>query len=119
LYAGDLLFNGKYPVCFDEQVSISAWRGTLKNFAALDKDTVFVAGHGQVCGQEVTAAMLEVFDDIAEQAERMYRAGVRVEEAQHRYIVTGKFKKLPIWSWGFTVGSAITNLYGEWKAAKA
>jgi hypothetical protein len=63
--------------------------------------------------------MPEVFDDIAEQAERIYRAGVPVEEAQRRYVVTGKFQKLAIWSWGFTIGSAITNLYGEWKAAKA
>jgi glyoxylase-like metal-dependent hydrolase (beta-lactamase superfamily II) len=116
IYTGDLLFNGKYPVCFDEQVTVSGWRETLKNFAALDKDTLFVPGHGQVCGQEGIAAIREVFDDIVAQAEGMYHAGVPVEEAQHRYAVPDKFKNLPIWSWGFTIGSAIANLYKEWRA---
>lgn len=119
VYTGDLLFNGKYPVCFDEQVTVSGWCETMKKFGALDKDTLFVPGHGQVCRQEGIAAAREVFDDIIEQAERMYRTGVPVEEDQHRYVVTGKFKELPIWSWDFTIGSAITNLYTEWKAAKS
>jgi len=26
---------------------------------------------------------------------------------------------LPIWSWGFAIGSAITILYAEWKAGKS
>jgi glyoxylase-like metal-dependent hydrolase (beta-lactamase superfamily II) len=119
VYTGDLLFNGKYPVCFDEQVTISGWCETMKKFAALDKDTLFVPGHGQICGQEGIAAARGVFDDIIEQAERMYRTGVPVEEAQHRYVVTGRFKNLPIWSWDFTIGSAIRKLYAEWKAKKS
>jgi len=119
VYTGDLLFNGKYPVCFDEQVTVSGWCKTMKKFAALDKDTLFVPGHGQVCGQEGIAAAREVFEDIVEQAEQMYRSGVPVEEARQRYIVTTKFKNLPIWSWDFTIGSAITNLYTEWKTAKS
>jgi hypothetical protein len=82
----------------------------------LDKDTLFVPGHGQICGQEGIASIREVFDDIAGQAERMYQAGVPVEAAQHRYVVPDKYKNLPIWSWGFTIGSAITILYAEWKA---
>ena len=76
-------------------------------------------GHGHLCGQEGIAAIREVFDDIAGQAERMYRTGVPLEEAQDRYVVTGKFKNLPIWSWGFTIGSAIANLYAEWKATES
>jgi len=115
VFMGDLLFNGKYPVCFDEQVTLSGWRKTLKYFGALDKDTLFVPGHGQVCGQEGIAAMLAVFDDISEQAEKMYRAGVPVGEAKHRYVVPNKYRGLPIWSWDFTIGSAIANLYSEWK----
>ena len=115
VYTGDLLFSGWYPVCFDEKATISGWRETLKKFAALDKDTLFVPGHGQICGQEGIASIREVFDDIAGQAEKMYHAGVPVEEAQHRYVVPEKFKNFPVFAWGFTIGPAITKLYAEWQ----
>src|SRR5713226_1309675 len=114
VYSGDLLFSGWYPVCFDEKATISGWRNTLKKFAAFDKDTLFVPGHGQICGQEGIATIREVFDDIAGQAEKMFKAGVPVEEAQHRYVVPDKFKNFPIFAWGFTIGPAIAKLYGEW-----
>ena len=116
VYTGDLLFSGWYPVCFDEKGTISGWRDTLKKFAAFDKDTLFVPGHGQICGQEGIASIREVFDDIAAQAEKMYKAGVPAEEAQHRYVVPEKFKNFPIFAWGFTIGPAITKLYAEWGA---
>ena len=115
VYTGDLLFSGWYPVCFDEKATISGWRDTLKKFAAFDKDTLFVPGHGQLCGQEGIASIREVFDDIAGQAEKLYKAGVPVEEAQHRYAVPDKFKNFPIYAWGFTIGPAITKLYAEWQ----
>jgi glyoxylase-like metal-dependent hydrolase (beta-lactamase superfamily II) len=119
VYTGDLLFNARDPACFDEEATISGWRKTLKNLAAFDKDTLFVPGHGQICGQEGIASIREVFDDIAGQAEKMYKTGVPAEEAQHRYVVPDKFKNFPIWAWGFTIGSAITKLYAEWKAGKS
>jgi len=115
VYMGDLLFSGWYPVCFDEKATISGWRETLKKFAAFDKDTLFVPGHGQICGQEGIASIREVFDDIAAQAQKMYQAGVPAEEAQHRYVVPEKFKNFPIFAWGFTIGPAITKLYAEWQ----
>ncbi len=116
VYTGDLLFNGWYPVCFDEKATVSGWRDTLKKFAAFDKDTLFVPGHGQICGQEGIASIREVFDDIAGHAEEMFKAGVPAEEAQHRYVVPDKFKNFPIFAWGFTIGPAITKLYAEWGA---
>ena len=115
VYTGDLLFSGWYPVCFDEQATVSGWRATLAKFAAFDKDTLFVPGHGQICGQEGIASIREVFDDIAAQAEKMYKSGVPAEEAQHRYIVPDKFKDFPVFAWGFTIGPAITQLYAEWR----
>jgi cyclase len=115
VYTGDLLFSGWYPVCFDEKATVSGWRDTLKKFAAFDKDTLFVPGHGQICGQEGITSLREVFDDIAGQAEKMYKAGVPVEEAQHRYVVPDKFKNFPVYAWGFTIGPAFTKLYAEWK----
>jgi cyclase len=114
VYTGDLLFSGWYPVCFDEKATISGWRNTLKTFASWDKETVFVPGHGQICGQEGIQAITEVFDDIAEQAQKMYKAGVPAAEAQHRYVVPEKFKNFPVFAWGFTIGPAISKLYAEW-----
>jgi glyoxylase-like metal-dependent hydrolase (beta-lactamase superfamily II) len=119
VYTGDLLFNGKYPVCFDQQATVSGWRQTLQHFAAFDPKTIFVPGHGPLCGQEGIAVIREVFDDIAAQAQRMYTAGIPVEEAQHRYVVPAKFKNLSIWSWSFTIGTAISNLYSEWHSANS
>jgi len=116
VYTGDLLFSGWYPVCFDQKATVSGWRATLAKFAAFDKDTIFVPGHGQICGQEGIASIREVFDDIAAQAEEMYKAGVPAEEAQHRYVVPDKFKSFPVFAWGFTIGPAITKLYSEWQA---
>src|SRR5260370_34150489 len=84
VYTGDLLFSGWYPVCFDEQATISGWRDTLKKFALFDQDTLFFPGHGQICGQEGIASIREVFDDIAGQAEKMFKAGVPAQEATER-----------------------------------
>lgn len=116
VYAGDLLFNAWYPVCFDQMATISGWRATLGKFAAFEKDTIFVPGHGQICGQEGIKTLREVFDDIAEQAGKMHKAGVPAAEAAERYIVPEKYKNFPVFAWGFTIGPAITKLYAEWGA---
>ncbi len=115
VFTGDLLFSGRYPVTFDDKATISGWRATLAKFAAFDKDTLFVPGHGQICGQEGIATLREVFDDIAAQAEKMFKAGVPVQEASQRYVVPDKFKNFPIFAWGFTIGPTITKLYAEWQ----
>jgi cyclase len=119
VYSGDLIFNGAYPACFDEKATISGWRDTLKTFASYDKDTIFVPGHGQVCGQEGVARLRSVFDDIAEQAEKMYKAGVPATEAADLYVVPEKFKSLGLFSWGFCIGPAVTKLYAEWGEKKS
>jgi hypothetical protein len=103
---------------YDERATVSGWRETLKTFASWDKDTLFVPGHGQICGQAGIAQLRELFDDIAAQAETLFKAGVPVEEAQHRYIVPDKFKNLTIIAWGFTIGPAIEHLYAEWLQRK-
>lgn len=115
-YTGDLVFNGSYPATFDEKSTISGWRETLKTFASWDKDTIFVPGHGQVCGQEGVQHLREVFDDLAEQAEKLHKAGVPVAEAADRYVIPDKYKSMPIFAWGFCIGPAITKLYAEWEA---
>ena len=113
VYTGDLLFNGNYPYCFDEQATMSGWRSTLRTFSSWEKDTLFIPGHGQVCGQEGVTALANIFDDLAEQAEKMFKAGVPVQDAADQYVIPEKFKNVAAAIWGFTIGSAITKLYAE------
>jgi len=113
VYAGDLIFNGAYPATFDEKCTISGWRETLKTFASWDRGTIFVPGHGQLCGQEGVQHLREVFDDLSEQADKLHQAGVPVAEAADRYVIPDKYKSMPIFSWGFCIGSAIAKMYTE------
>jgi cyclase len=116
VYTGDLIFNGSYPATFDERCTISGWRETLKIFASWDKDTIFVPGHGQLCGQEGVQHLREVFDDLSEQAEKMQKAGVPAAEAADRYVIPEKYKSMGLFAWGLCIGPAITKLYAEWGA---
>ena len=118
VFTGDLLFNAWYPVAFDSSATISGWRATLSKFASFDRNTLFVPGHGQVCGQEGIALSRGVFDDLAEHAQKMYKEGVPAEEASERYTIPDKFKNFPVFAWGFTVGPTISKLYAEWGAQK-
>ncbi len=114
VFTGDLLFSGWYPATFD--ASMSGWRKALETFSGYDKETLFVPGHGPLCGQEGIATLRAVFDDLAGQAARMYKAGVPVDEAQQRYKVPGQFAKFPIFAWSFCIGPAIAKFYDELKA---
>jgi len=118
VYTGDLFFNGYFPITFDEQATISGWRSTLKTFASWDKDTIFVPGHGQLCTQPEVAMFRSTFDDIEEQAMKLYKTGVPVDEAQHQYVIPEKFSKFATFAWGFSIGSTIRKMYGEWDAKK-
>jgi cyclase len=112
VYTGDLLVNAQYPTNLDGYPT--AWRAALGKFAAFHKDTIFVPGHGQLCGLEGVTLLRELFDDIAGQAEKLHRAGVPVEEAVERYVVPDKYRNFRMFSWGFTVGRTIEQLYAEW-----
>jgi cyclase len=116
VYTGDLLFSNMYPVTFDAQATVSGWRQTLKTFASWDKDTVFVPGHGPICGQEGVALSRALFDDIEDQAQKLHKAGVPAAEAGDLYVVPEKYKNVAIFAWDFSIGPAITKLYAEWGA---
>ena len=116
VYTGDLLFSNMYPVTFDTQATVSGWRQTLKTFASWDKDTVFVPGHGPICGQEGVALSRALFDDIEDQAQKMHKAGVPAAEAADLYVVPEKYKNVAIFAWDFSIGPTITKLYAEWRA---
>jgi len=116
VYAGDLLFSNMYPVCFDTQATVSGWRQTLQSFASWNKDTLFIPGHGPICGQEGIALLRALFDDIEEQAQKMHKAGVPAAEAADLYVVPEKYKNVAIFSWDFSIAPTITKLYAEWGA---
>jgi glyoxylase-like metal-dependent hydrolase (beta-lactamase superfamily II) len=116
VYTGDLLFNNLYPVTFDEQASVSAWRSTLTTFLSWGKDTIFIPGHGQICGPEGVQLSLDLFDDIAAQAEKLHKSGVPAEEAADQYVVPEKFKNVAIFAWSLSIGPTVTKLYKEWGA---
>ena len=116
VYAGDLLFSNMYPVTFDTQATVSGWRQTLKTFASWNKDTLFVPGHGPICGQEGIALLRALFDDIEEQAQKMHKAGVPAAEAADLYVVPEKYKNVAIFAWDFSIAPTITKLYTEWGA---
>jgi len=112
VFTGDLLTGGQYPVNINGYPT--KWRATLAKFGTFDKSTLFVPGHGQIMGLEGVAQMRACFDDIAEQAEKSYKAGVPVEEAAERYAVPDKYKSYRMFSWGFTINRTYEQLYAEW-----
>jgi cyclase len=113
VFTGDLLFIGLYPATID--ANLSGWRKALDTFTSYDKETLFVPGHGPLCGPEGIATLRSVFDDLADQAARMYKAGIPLEEAQQRYTVPERFKGFPIFAWSFCIGPTIAKLYEELK----
>jgi len=116
VYAGDLLFNSMYPVTFDERASVAGWRSTLKTFLSWGKDTIFIPGHGQICGPEGVQLSLDLFDDIEQQAQKFRKAGVPADDAADQYAVPEKFKNVAIFAWNLSIGPTITKLYKEWDA---
>jgi glyoxylase-like metal-dependent hydrolase (beta-lactamase superfamily II) len=116
IYTGDLLFNGMYPATMD--ANLSNWRKTLEMFSGYDKETLFVPGHGPLCGTEGIITLRSVFDDLADHASKMYKAGIPVEEAQQRYKVPERFKSFPIFAWSFCIGPTIAKFYEEFKTGK-
>lgn len=116
VYTGDLLFSNMYPVTFDQQATVSGWRSTLKTFLSWEKDTIFIPGHGQICGREGVQLSLDLFDDVSAQAEKLHRSGVPAEDAADQYVVPEKFKGVAIFAWNLSIGPTITKLYKEWGA---
>ncbi len=117
VFTGDLLFNAWYPPTLD--ANMRGWRDTLEKFAAFDKETLFVPGHGQLCGQEAVATFRAIFDDLADHAGRMYKQGVPAEEATSRYVIPERFKNFVVFAWSICVGTAIAKYYEDLKVGKS
>ncbi|MGH9197488.1 MAG: MBL fold metallo-hydrolase [Acidimicrobiia bacterium] len=112
-FAGDLLFQKLYPVCFD--ADMTAWRKVLDRFLSWGPSHRFVPGHGPVCGPEGVRAMAEILDHLRDHARISYDRKAPLEEAQRTYSIPDKFKDWGMFAWGFSVGAAIEKYYGEFK----
>ena len=51
-------------------------------------------GHGQIAGRDDVQLFADLFDDVAAQAEKMYKSGVPVEDAADQYVVPERFKNI-------------------------
>lgn len=109
VFTGDLLFNRSYPVTFDADVA--GWLKTLDAFGRFGRRTLFVPGHGPVCGQEGVELLKTLFADLAQHARQMAQLGVPLAEAQRRYSVPERFKDMAVFSWGFCVEQAVAQFY--------
>ncbi|HEV8383996.1 MAG TPA: MBL fold metallo-hydrolase [Candidatus Acidoferrales bacterium] len=117
VFTGDLLFNGSYPVALD--ASMSAWIQTCDKFAAFGKETLFVPGHGPLAGQEAVAMERAILESLRDHAQKMFKAGVPVEEAKRRYTPPEQFKDLRYFSWGYSVELGIQKFYEEFQKGKS
>jgi cyclase len=111
VFAGDLLFNRRYPVTVD--ADMIAWRKALDRFAGYGRQTQFVPGHAAVCGLEVVRQQSALMDDLRAHAEKMIKAGATAEEAERRYVVPQRFQDCGMRSWGWTVGGAMRSYYAS------
>ncbi len=109
VFTGDLLFNRSYPVTFD--ADLLGWLKTLDGFGRYGRKTVFVPGHGPICGQEGIELLKSVFADLAQHARQMAQMGVPLAEAQARYSVPEQYKSLALFSWGFCIDQAVSQFY--------
>jgi glyoxylase-like metal-dependent hydrolase (beta-lactamase superfamily II) len=116
VFTGDLLFNGHYPVTID--ADLTAWRDVLVDLARAPADTILVPGHGPLARREDVSRQLDVFDHLAAYAERMFRAGVPLPDAQRRYEVPDRFGSLGIFSWAFSISAAIRKYYAAHALAR-
>lgn len=109
VFTADLIFNHSYPVTFDADVL--GWMRTLDGFGRFGRKTVFVPGHGAVCGQEGVDLLKSVFADLAQHSRQMAQMGVPLREAQARYAVPEQYKTLGVFSWGFCIDQAVAQFY--------
>jgi glyoxylase-like metal-dependent hydrolase (beta-lactamase superfamily II) len=110
-FAGDLLFHRAYPVSIDADVI--AWRRALNALDGYGRGTRFIPGHGPVCGLDTVRAQMALLDHLRSHAERMLALGATVDEAERRYTPAKAFQDYRIGAWGWTIGAAIENLYGQ------
>jgi len=85
LFAGDLLFVGRFPWAGDPTADPDAWIEALKSIRAMDVEAI-VPGHGPLCDKEEVERQLGWFEAVKSEMEGLIRGGASEEEAlKHKY----------------------------------
>ncbi len=85
LFAGDLLFVGRFPWAGDPTADPDAWIEALKGIRAMDVEAI-VPGHGPLCDKGEVERQLEWFEAVKAEMVGLIRGGASEEEAlKHSY----------------------------------
>jgi len=112
VYTGDLLFNGYFPLRLTSSHGFGLARN-VGDVCVVDKDTLFVPGHGQLCGQEAIAMFRSTFDDIEEQAMSCISRSAGGRSATPVRDTGEIFQTIDIHV-GFSIGPTIRKMYADW-----
>ncbi|MCK4404347.1 MAG: MBL fold metallo-hydrolase [candidate division Zixibacteria bacterium] len=81
LFAGDLIFQGRYP--YTKDGDIQTWLSALKTIQDMDFKTL-VPGHGFLCDKEDVKHLIEYFENLLENCERFIQENLPLAEIVKR-----------------------------------
>jgi cyclase len=77
LFAGDLIFQGRYP--YTKDADVGRWLLALKGIKDMDFK-VLVPGHGYLCGKRDVERLIEYFEDLFENCQRFIKKKLSLSE---------------------------------------
>ena len=80
LFAGDLIFAGRFPWAGDLTSHPETWIKSFENMLAMDVDSI-VPGHGPICGKEEIETQLKWFKEASSIMRNLIREGASLEES--------------------------------------
>ena len=81
LFAGDLIFQGRYP--YTEDGDIQRWLSALKTILDMDFE-ILVPGHGFLCGSRDVKHLVDYFDNLLENCKRFIQENLPLAEIVKR-----------------------------------
>jgi len=81
LFAGDLMFKGRYPYIKD--ANLARWVAGLKSIREMDFDSL-VPGHGSLCDRDDVEYLLRYFENLLENCRRFIQEGLPLEDIVKR-----------------------------------
>ena len=80
LFAGDLIFAGRFPWAGDPTSHPETWIKSFETMLSMDVDTI-VPGHGPVCGKEEVETQLKWFREATSIMKKLIKEEADLEEA--------------------------------------
>jgi len=81
LFAGDLIFQGRYP--YTKDAEILRWLSALETIQLMDFE-VLVPGHGYLCNKEDVEHLIEYFENLFENCRRFMQENLPLSEIVKR-----------------------------------